>query len=71
VSATPAPAGDADVQQLCRAWDRIDELTLALRAFAEAGRRFWVTGDGTFADAYATITGEDLRRAWQALEGKR
>ncbi len=48
-----------------------EELELALKPFAEAGRRFWVTGDGTFADAYTAITGEDLRHAWQALEGKR
>lgn len=74
-SLTPAPAPAAAPPpereydwEVARAWEHADNLEIALRPFADAGRRLHATEGGTPADALRFITPEDLRAAWLAIE---
>lgn len=75
-SLTPAPAPvptpptppDGYDWEIARAWEHADNLEIALRPFADAGRRLHATEGGTPADALRFITPEDLRAAWLAIE---
>lgn len=52
--------------------DRLQVVENALMPFGDAGKRFWVTGDGSYADALRDVMGNGgvaLRRAWDAMKG--
>lgn len=52
--------------------DRLQIVENALMPFGDAGKRFWVTGDGSYADALRDVMGNGgvaLRRAWDAMKG--
>lgn len=59
---------DAARERIAKLENLVLELAGILQPFADAGKRFHVTGDGTHADAFRDVTPEQLREAWKAVE---